>query len=75
MKEVLKILFSDINGMYACRLVFGSIGFLACIVGLFIPNVDVSKLAILVPTCAAMLAVSVFQKAESKGKEEENENK
>ena len=71
MKEVLKILFSDINGMYACRLVFGSIGFLACIVGLFLPIVDISKYTILVTTCAAMLAASVFQKAEVKEKEEE----
>jgi len=70
MKGVLRSLFTDTTGMFSCRLVFGSIGFVACIIGMFFQIVDVSKLAIIAPLSATLMGLSVIKDVKYKEKEE-----
>jgi len=71
MKKVLISLFTDINGNFSCRLTFGSIGFLVCLVAMFIPAVDVADIAIMAPLCAALMGLSALENVKLKKNESE----
>lgn len=53
-------LFTDLQGRWSCRLVFGSIGFVACLVAMF-TGADSGTIAIILPTSAALLGLSAVE--------------
>jgi hypothetical protein len=58
--RLFKGLFTDINGYWSCRLLFGSLGFVCCIIAMFL-KIDVAYIAILAPTCAGLMGLSALE--------------
>ncbi len=68
MKHIIKSAFSeDCNkGKYCIRRIMGSIGFIACIVGLFSPNIDSAQFDTLLYVSTALLGSTTFDKFANK---------